>query len=174
MRGLAQDLLQLLEFFIEQAWGGGFEVESEHGFGVALSYVEPPVATVNRDAVEVVNLGFAVGLGQFADLAVFVFDLEVEFAGLGVAAEGGDEVAEGFVLGGEDGEEAGEGDGAGVGEEVVAEVEMAGEFAAEDGVGLGEGFFHEGVADAFATGDAAGGFDFVGDDVAGAEIVDDC
>ncbi len=171
--GFAEDLLEFLEFVVEEFWGIGFEVESEHGFGVAFSDVEPPVAGVDGDAVEVIDLGFAVGFGEFADFGVFVFDLEVDFAGLGVAAEWCDELAEGFVLGGEDGEESCEGDSAGVGEEVIAEVEMSGEFAAEDGVGFGEGFFHEGVSDAFAAGYSAGGGDFVGDDMAGSEVVDD-
>src|SRR5690242_627603 len=82
---LAEDLLELVQFFLEQLGCFRLEVEAEQGLGVGLADVEPPVAEVDGDAVEVVDLGLFVVLGQFADLGLLVLDLEVDLAGLAVA-----------------------------------------------------------------------------------------
>jgi len=173
VEGLAEDSLEVLELFIEEAWGVGFEVEQEEGVGGTLADVEPPVGGFDGEAVEVVGLGLAVGLGDFSDFCVLILDMEGDFAGVGVASEGGDELAEGRLLAGEDGEEASEGDGGGVGVEVIAEVEAAGGFAAEDGRGVIHGLADGGIGGALSEGGAAGGFGFFADDSAAAEVVDD-
>src|SRR5258706_16215703 len=145
VRGIAEVFFEFAEFVLEHFGGGGFEVQAEHRFGVALADVEPTVAQVDRDAVEVVDLPFFVGVSDLADLAVLVFDLEIHFAGLAVALERIDQRGHFADVVGEDREEASEGDGAGACEEGVAEGEMAGELATEDGLGVGEGLFDEGV-----------------------------
>ena len=130
MRGLAQDLLQLLKLRLHFLRTLRLQVQSQQRLGVALSHVEPPVAVVDRDAVEVIDLALLVGVAELADLAVLVFDLEVDLAALAVLVVLADELRQRLLLCRQDRDDARERDRRRVGVVVVAEVDVAGQLAA--------------------------------------------
>ena len=65
--GFAEDLLQFREFFLHDPGGLGFEVQAQQRLGVALADVEPPVAEIDGDAVQIIHLILLVRVGQLAD-----------------------------------------------------------------------------------------------------------
>src|SRR5882724_4578137 len=59
--------------------------EPQVGLGVRGADVGPPGGVVDRDAVEIVDLGVLVALGEARDLPLLVLDYEVDLGALGVA-----------------------------------------------------------------------------------------
>src|SRR2546430_1935963 len=56
VRRFPQDSLQLVQALLNRLRIFGFEVQPQQRLGVALADVEPPVAVVDGDAVEVIDL----------------------------------------------------------------------------------------------------------------------
>ena len=95
MQRLAQKPLEFLHLFSQELGRLGLHIEAEERLGVALANVEPPVAQVDRDAVEVVDGPlFLVAVCQLSDLGVLVFNLEVDLTRLAVPQQRCDQTAQ--------------------------------------------------------------------------------
>src|SRR5215204_6248894 len=127
----------------------GLHVEAEEGLGVRGAEVEPPVAKVDGEAVEVVYLCFFVcGEVVFDPLHRFflVLYLGVDLPRADVGVDGGEEFGDGSLLPSDEFGDGQHGDDARVGEVVVPEVEVGGVFSAEGRVVLSHLWLDDGVA----------------------------
>ena len=161
------------EFAVEDFLSFRFDVETQERFGVAGPAVKPPVFESYGDTIEVVNFAAGIFFFELGHFLLFVFDFEVYFAAVGVSFERLDELAEGQAGLAENVEDVDEGDKSRIGIKIIAVVEVSGELACEDGVGISHSLFYEGVSDAFSSGDAAVCDDFLRDDKAASEVIDD-
>ena len=126
----------------------GFEVEPEQRLGVARTEIEPPVAHVDREAVETILHAVAVHDGHALDHRERIGDTGVDLARLRVAVVRLAQLGERRARLRQLLEHDERGDDAGVGPEVLPEVVVRGVLAAEHRVGVGHDLLHERVADA--------------------------
>src|SRR3954453_19523062 len=150
------------------------EGQAQQRLGVRRAHVEVPVVVIDRDAVDVRDLGIRVALFQLAHLGRAVGDLGVDLAGDEVLrAVGLEQLAHLRALDRELLEDEQSRDRARVRVVEVVEVVVAGDLAAENLALVAHAGLEEGVTDAVDVRSAPGVLDCVGHVARGAGVVKD-
>src|SRR5258708_29872189 len=148
------ELYQLITLLFHQRACLRLYVQAQQRLRVGGGHIEPPVAIVDRDTIEVIDRACILTemlLNGF-QLALDIVDMGVDLPTADPRIQRLDQFGERLVFHREQFQDEQEGDQARIGEPVVAEVEMPGMFAAEDGIVLAHLCFDIGMPYARAVG----------------------
>src|SRR5215210_1360431 len=149
MLSASNEAEQLVTFALHRLPVARLHIEAEERLGVRGAEVEPPVAKVDRETVEVVYLHVLVLREVVLDLfecRFLILDLGVDLTRAHVRVDGGEEIGDGTLLAADELSDREHSDDARVGEVVVPEVEVGRVLPSEGGVVLAHLRLDDGVA----------------------------